>query len=168
MIVLKDINEENWEAVVMLKPESGKHLQVVYRFVDSASYSMVWASMDKNLITKAIYNDDELIGFVMYGYCNEIKGYKMFNFFIDIKHQGKGYGKMAFEVILYTIKKISTGKDIYLTFHNDNERARKMYISYGFENTGKRFRLPSYVIKDIYGNNKYDENNDEYLYILKR
>lgn len=82
---------------------------------------------------------DILIGFAMYGEIAEPKGTRVWfdRFLIDKNHQGKGYAKPVFELILNKIKSLYTNKDIYLSVYEDNEHAIKLYKSFGFVFTGK-------------------------------
>ena len=82
---------------------------------------------------------DILIGFAMYGEIAEPKGTRVWldRFLIDKNHQGKGYAKPVFELILNKIKSLYTNKDIYLSVYEDNEHAIKLYKSLGFVFTGE-------------------------------
>ncbi|MEW8955438.1 GNAT family N-acetyltransferase [Clostridium sp.] len=164
MIKLRKITKENWEQCLMLNPNKSGQVTVVNKFVDSVAYCMVWASME-NLTPKAIYDEEELIGFTMYGFCEEVSDYKIYNILIDRNHQGKGYGRNIVNHLIGELKEVPSCSNIYLTFNPENLRAKGLYESLGFENTGKKFRLPEAVRKDIYGE-EYDEKNDEYLYSL--
>lgn len=166
MITLRGINKENWVKCVMLNPNKNEQVSVVTKFVDSAAYSMVWAQMEDGLITQAIYHGEEIIGFTMYGFCEDIEQIKIFSILIDSKHQGKGYGRKVLNIILEEINKIGLVKKIYLTFNPENIKGKALYESLGFVNTGRRFRLPEEVIEEIYGEN-YKEENDEFLYCLE-
>jgi diamine N-acetyltransferase len=166
MIKLTDINKDNWVKCVMLNPDKNEPISVVTKFVDSVAYSMVWSQMEQGIITKAICNDEEIIGFTMYGYCEEIQGIKIYSILIDSKHQGKGYGRKILNLILDEISKNSSVKKVYLTFNPENLKCKVLYESIGFKNTGLRFTLPEEVIKELYGEN-YKKENDEYLYCLE-
>lgn len=164
MIKSMEITKENWEQCIMLNPNKMGKINVVNKFVDSVAYSLVWSSME-GLTARAIYDDEILVGFTMYGFCEEVSDYKIYSVLIDKNHQGKGYGRRVLEHLINHIKKIPGCNDIYLTFNPENLRAKGLYESLGFKNTGKKFRLPELVRKDIYGE-EYDDKNDEYLYSL--
>ncbi|MBU3145173.1 N-acetyltransferase [Clostridium sp. CF012] len=166
MIALRDIDKDNWVKCVMLNPDKNEQVSVVTKFVDSVAYSMVWAQMEEGIITKAICNDEEIIGFTMYGRCEEVQGIKIYSILIDSKHQRMGYGRKVLNLILDEINKMGSVKKVYLTFNPENIKGKALYESIGFENTGLRVRLPAEVIKEIYGEN-YKVENDEFLYCLK-
>ena len=68
-ISFRKIDKTNYEACVLLKvAEEQKH------FVASNAYSLVQAAYEDNLYPLAIYNDEEMIGFILYDYDDELNG----------------------------------------------------------------------------------------------
>lgn len=68
-IYFNEIDKTNYEACVLLKVAKGqKH------FVASNAYSLVQAAYEDNLYPLAIYNDEEMIGFILYDYDDELNG----------------------------------------------------------------------------------------------
>lgn len=57
---------------------------------------------------------------------------------IDKRYQGKGYGQLAFEKMLMDIEKMPYGEAKYVTlfYHTSNAKAKTLYASFGFEDTG--------------------------------
>ena len=64
--------------------------------------------------------------------------YNFFRFMIDIKHQGKGYGRQAFEKVLEYLKTQPQGAAdaISISYLPENDVARKIYVGFGFVETG--------------------------------
>ena len=97
----------------------------------------------------AIYVDDTVVGFLMYIYDttdhesfqNEVyygkKTYFIWHFMIDKSHQGKGYGRLAFEKMLADIETMPNGDAQYvdLFYHKSNVIAKELYASLGFVET---------------------------------
>ncbi|MBQ9482142.1 MAG: GNAT family N-acetyltransferase, partial [Clostridia bacterium] len=54
------------------------------------------------------------------------------SYYIDKKHQGKGYGKSAAEAAVRILKAASPEKTIKLATEKDNEKAQRLYTSLGF------------------------------------
>lgn len=54
------------------------------------------------------------------------------SFFIDKKHQGKGYGKRAAKLAVRILKAAEPNKTIKLSTEESNEKAQKLYASLGF------------------------------------
>ena len=67
--------------------------------------------------------------------------YYIWRFMIDKKYQGRGYGKEAFKQTLDLIKTFPDGKADYvvISYDRNNERGRKLYGSFGFEETFTEF-----------------------------
>lgn len=57
---------------------------------------------------------------------------------IDRAYQGRGYGRAAIGLALDFIRTFPCGKagTCYLSYEPDNDRARSLYLSMGFEETG--------------------------------
>ena len=95
-----------------------------------------------------IYDGDQPVGFLMIGYdvddywpdAPEIaKGnYNLWRLMIDKAHQNRGFGREAVQLALDFIKTFPCGKAEYcwLSYEPENEVARKLYQSFGFEETG--------------------------------
>lgn len=96
-----------------------------------------------------IYEDNKPVGFLMIGYdvddywddAPEIaKGnYNLWRLMIDKTYQGKGYGKEAVRLALDFINTFPCGAADYcwLSYEPENEIARKLYSSFGFNETGE-------------------------------
>ena len=76
-IYLKDIDENNLVKCTLLTTnKDGKHY-VFEEFVASNAFSIAQSKVQKGWIVKAIYDDDLMIGFTMYGYCYEYSFYEI-------------------------------------------------------------------------------------------
>lgn len=136
-IYLKDIEENNLlECALLTTNKEGKNY-VFEEFVASNAFSIAQSKVQKGWTVKAIYNDDLIIGFTMYGYCYEYDFYEICRFMIDHKYQGKGYGKLALIKIIEEMKKHEDCKEIYISFDPKNNIARSLYESLGFKDTGR-------------------------------
>ncbi|MBR6186242.1 MAG: GNAT family N-acetyltransferase [Clostridia bacterium] len=91
-----------------------------------------------------IYLGKKPVGFLMIGYdCPWAKGcyglpadyYYIWRLMIDKRYQGNGYGKEALGQALAFIRSFPCGKADYcwLSYEPENEVARKLYLSVGFE-----------------------------------
>ncbi|MBM7663601.1 diamine N-acetyltransferase [Solibacillus kalamii] len=98
----------------------------------------------------AIYADDTMVGFLMYIYDTldhesfeseafyGKKAYFIWHNMIDKNHQGKGFGKLAFEKMLLDIETMPNGEAEYIAlfYHKNNVIAKTLYTSFGFVDTG--------------------------------
>ena len=136
-IYLKDIDENNLlECALLTTNKEGKNY-IFEEFVASNAFSIAQSKVQKGWTVKAIYEDDLMIGFAMYGYCYEYDFYEICRFMIDHKYQGKGYGRRALVKIIEEMKENEECKDIYISFDPKNNIARSLYESLGFKDTGK-------------------------------
>jgi len=146
MIELKKITWDNWRDCQKLKVTKEQE-----NFVASNTFTMAqsFVALSNNEIppmTLAITKDDTVIGLTMVFYVTAEENedgdepcYDICRFMIDKDHQGKGYGKESFEIILNHIKTFPLGRanDIYLSYEPENTVAKNLYASFGFVETGE-------------------------------
>ncbi|MDA1879765.1 GNAT family N-acetyltransferase [Bacillus cereus group sp. BY10-2LC] len=137
-IELKVVTRENWEDTLQLQVKENQR-----KFVPTVAVSLakVYIKPDGDnveYIPFAIYNGDQMVGFVMHAVVKETTDMYWINgFIIDRKQQGKGYGKAALQESIYLIKNTYKAcKEIRLTVHKDNIPAKKLYESYDFQSLG--------------------------------
>ncbi|XID95005.1 GNAT family N-acetyltransferase [Paenibacillaceae bacterium WGS1546] len=132
MISLRSVDQSNWEDCIQLKPK-----QEQQKFIASNLYSIAEFQFLPGLIMRAIYCDEILIGFSMYGLDSDDGNYWIYRFMIDERFQGRGYGKAAMQLIIHDIESKDDRTDvIMLGYKTDNEFARKLYSQLGFEEMG--------------------------------
>lgn len=96
-----------------------------------------------------LYEGDEPVGFVMFGYDSlddpeeppVAKGnYCLWRFMIDQKHQGRGLGKQAMQVCLDYLRTRPFGpaEKVWLSYEPENAAARSLYHRFGFRENGQR------------------------------
>ncbi len=150
MIELRKITGENIEEIIALEVEE--------RQKDFLETTNLKSFADAHMLNTdgiaatpvAIYVDEVVVGFMMYIYDtldhesfeNEgfygKKSYFIWHMMIDKRYQGKGYGQLAFEKMLMDIEKMPYGEAKYVTlfYHTSNAKAKTLYASFGFEDTG--------------------------------
>ena len=108
-----------------------------------------------------IFDDDKAVGFLMIAYdygevCNDPvapeiskNNYFLWRLMIDQEEQGKGYGKKAVELALEFVKTFPHGRADYcwICYDKNNEVARKLYLSMGFQEIGEQDDDINAVIK---------------------
>ena len=95
-IKFRDIDKSNYNECISLRV--GEHQK---NYVASNMYSLVQASYEDGLYPLGIFNEDEMIGFLLYDYDEELNGWSFSRFMIDIKYQNKGFGRKALEKFIY-------------------------------------------------------------------
>lgn len=135
-INLKDIDESNWEMCISLTTnEHGQHF-IIEEFVASNAVSIAQSKVEKGWITKAVYTEDTMVGFTMYGYCYEENIFEICRLMIDHKYQGKGYGRAVLGKVIEEMKNLKDCNEIFISFDPENKIGKKLYESFGFKDTG--------------------------------
>ncbi len=145
---LEKITWDNFEAVLNLHVNK-EQKSFVATNKDSLVHACLAMTADgKQVFPFGIYKDKKPVGFIMIGYdIGEDDGtepsadwflrnsYYIWRFMIDRRHQGKGYGREAMKLALDFIRTFPAGKAEYcwLSYEPDNEAAKKLYLSFGFE-----------------------------------
>ncbi len=118
---------------------------------NSSSLVEAYLTLDagRKVLPFGIYCGKKPVGFVMIGYdwqIDEAEGddcetpgvargnYLIWRFMIDKRYQNRGYGKAAMQLALDFIRTFPCGKAEYcwLSYEPENERAKKLYASFGF------------------------------------
>ena len=160
MVHLEELNKYNvWdfiELTVKKEQESfiaGNEWSLVHAYVGNKTEGAVYPF--------GIFDDDKAVGFLMIAYdygevCNDPdapeisqKNYFLWRLMIDEEEQGKGYGKKAVKLALEFVKTFPHGKADYcwLCYDKNNEVARKLYLSMGFQEIGEQDDDINAVIK---------------------
>ena len=126
-IKFRDIEKSNYNECISLRV--GEHQK---NYVASNMYSLVQASYEDGLYPLGIFNEDEMIGFLLYDYDEELNGWSFSRFMIDIKYQNKGFGRKALEKFLEYFQSKFPNKSLYTSVEIDNDIAIKLYQKYGF------------------------------------
>lgn len=131
-VALRPVDENNYRSVIALDVGPGQE-RFVARNVNSIAESKVYPY----LIPAAVYSDDELVGFALYGRDPETGKYWIVRLMVDAAHQGKGYGRAAVLALIEEIQALPECGEIYLSLVPGNEAAEGLYQSVGFERTGE-------------------------------
>lgn len=132
MITLQALDNSNWEQCAYLKPKLEQE-----KFMASNLYSIAEVQFLQGFVVKAIYNDDVMIGFTMYGLDPDDGKYWIYRFMIDGRFQGQGHGYQAMLLVIDEIERASNRTDIImLGYKPDNELAGKLYSKSGFTEEG--------------------------------
>lgn len=130
MLHLKAITKENWIKAISLRVREDQ-----VKFVASNAVSLAQLNFLENFHAKGIYHGDEMIGFTLYGIDEDDHEYWIYRMMIDQKHQGKGYGKQAIQLVIDDIRTIKEvhHQTITLSYEPSNEHAKRVYEKMGFQ-----------------------------------
>jgi diamine N-acetyltransferase len=133
MITLKEITRDNfWDCISLeVAPEQAD-------FVTSNAVSIAQSKVQPECIPLAVYDDNLMVGFVMYCIDEDDGEYWIYRMMIDKNYQSKGYGKMVMKLLLDKIKEDSSHDKIFLGVHVESI-AINMYKNFGFEFNGQVF-----------------------------
>lgn len=145
---LKPISQENWRTAASLEVAPNQK-----GLIEENTLSLLEAAYDTKLkwTPVGLYVDNKMVGFAMIG--SEAPSDRSIwfdRFMIDHHHQRQGYGHALFRSVLTYLKEHYKQVDkIYLSVHEENEKAFPFYESFGFVHT----------------NEKDPENNEHIMYL---
>lgn len=132
MIKLKTIDKNNWELCTTLKPKQDQE-----HFIAPNVYSIAEAQFLNGFSSMAIYKEEDMIGYTLFGLDPDDNNYWIYRFMIDERYQGKGYGLNAVQLVIDEIRNRNDRSDVIILGYNPgNERARKLYLKTGFIEEG--------------------------------
>ena len=138
---IRPVTKDNWKDLIRLKVRQDQT-----HFVASNLYSIAEAQFGDDyeghwdLHPFGIYDENLPVGFLMYALNFEHPKQQAFisRLMVDEKQQGKGYGRFGMEKMLEIFRTEERIKVVGISYEPENETARKLYASLGFEETGER------------------------------
>ncbi|MCY3736631.1 MAG: GNAT family N-acetyltransferase [Gemmatimonadaceae bacterium] len=107
------------------------------RFVASNAVSIAQAHFSPEAWFRAIYAGVTPVGFLMMSVQPEEGEYYLWRFMIDARHQGKGYGRRAIELLIEQVKGQPKAKELTLSHVPGDGSPEGFYRKLGFEHTGE-------------------------------
>ena len=132
MVHFVNIDSGNWR--VPLKVSKS---QETYVANSTTILARAYAYRDSRSRAFLIYEDDTPIGMVLYHDEELLDAYIFSEMFIDEQFQGKGYGRVATELVLDNMKKDGKYSKVILCYIEGNKAAQKLYESFGFVETDR-------------------------------
>lgn len=129
MLQLKPITKDNWVDALSLRVRKDQK-----NFVAPNAVSLAQLNFLEDFQAKGIYLKEEMIGFTMYGIDEDDGEYWMYRMMIDEKHQGKGYGQQALQMVIEDVQRIKQPhhKTLTLSYEPENHMAKYVYEKAGF------------------------------------
>ena len=133
MLTFEPVTEQNFRRIVQMKlpPEQE-------RFVAPNVYSLAQAWLYPEARPFALTDGDEVVGFMMLDWDEEGRSLGIWRFMIAPEHQRKGYGRQAMLEVIRMAKESGLFDSMDLDYHPDNQAARALYASVGFEENGEQ------------------------------
>jgi diamine N-acetyltransferase len=129
-VELREITQDSLRAVLdpAVEPEQEG-------YVATNARSIAEAHFEPHAWFRAVYADDDPVGFVM-AYRDPPEAFWVWRFMIDARHQGKGYGRRALELLVEEARADGV-PEIKLSFHAGEHSPRDFYERFGFAETGE-------------------------------
>ncbi len=134
-ISINIVSVENLQAVLDLRVAPD---QISY--IESTAQCLQEAEECSFYVPVALYADDELVGFAMYGFFpDEQESGRVWldRFLIDAQHQGRGLGRIMLSALLDLLTEQFGPSNIYLSLYDDNQGALRLYEKFGFRFNGE-------------------------------
>ena len=137
---IRPVTKDNWRQLIQLQVRDDQK-----GFVSPNVYSIAEAQFGFDyeghwdLNPFGIYDNDEPVGFLMYGFNFEHPRYQAFiiRLMVDEKHQKMGYGRFGMEKMLEVFRTDERINEAGISYEPHNEVARNLYASLGFIETGE-------------------------------
>lgn len=134
-LTFQEITKENWVTCAELIVDESQR-----DFVAPNAYSLAetaYAEYRDSLYPLAVYDDDVMVGFIMYEIDDSEGDMGMCRLMIDRKHQKKGYGEAAVKKLIDVMIETYGKRPFFTSFKPENTVAMKLYKRLGFEDTGR-------------------------------
>jgi diamine N-acetyltransferase len=130
-IVLRPITKDNWEAAAGLQVREDQS-----DFVAPNAWSIAESKFYPALQPMAIYDNETMVGFLMYGVDPQDRQYWLYRFMIDHRYQGRGLGRAALARLIDLLRRTPGCTGLNVGYDPANAVAERLYLGAGFGKTG--------------------------------
>lgn len=131
-VTLRVVDEHNFQAIIDLHVAEHQTSLVAPNVK-----SLAQAFVTPKAWVRAVYAGDEPIGFVMLLDDDENRRYYLWRFMIDDRHQGRGLGTRALELVHAYVRTRPGGDRIYLSYIPADGGPEAFYRAFGYKDTGR-------------------------------
>ena len=142
-VSLRPVTKGNYEEVCDLEVSKEQE-----DYVACNMYSLVESMFNEGYVTRAIYLNEEAVGFFMWVQIS-IEKISIWRFMVDKTYQQKGIGRQSLNLALDEIKQTPDLREIEICYDPANPVAKEFYASFGFTEIGM------------------DEDGDDMLAVIK-
>jgi len=131
-VSLREITEDNLVSIMRLAVDKSQE-----QFVAHNAWSIAQGTYSELAWFRAIYADDEPVGFVMLELNPAKPEYYLWRYMIDQNQQGKGYGRQALELVIEFVRQQPSATQLLLSYVPADGSAAPFYTKLGFVETGE-------------------------------
>ena len=128
-VTLRAVTDDNFDQVVELQVADAQE-----QFVAPNERSLAQAAVTTEVMFRAIYAGDDPVGFLMLS--TKPDRFYLWRYMIDERHQVKGYGKAAMELVIEHTRQQPNVTELYLSYVPGQGSPEGFYKSLGFVDTG--------------------------------
>lgn len=130
-VTLRTVSEDNVMAIIRLNVTEEQK-----QFVAPNSVSIAQAAHTTNRWERAIYADDEPVGYVLLSENREKPRYYLWRYMIDARYQRMGFGGAAMQQVIDYVRTLPNATEMFLTYVPHESGPRDFYARFGFIDTG--------------------------------
>ena len=130
-VTLREITRETVRDIMRL--DVAEHQK---EFVAPNSVSIAQAHFQPKAWFRAVYADDDPVGFVMVYVDTEKPEYFLWRFMIAADHQGKGYGRAALEQVIEHVRTLPNATELVTSYVPGEGSPGDFYLLLGFVDNG--------------------------------
>lgn len=131
-ITLEEITEDTLSDILNLEVTEEQK-----RLIASNAVSIAQAHFCRYSWMRAVYADEEPVGFVSLYLDPDTPRYEVWRFMIDQHGQQHGYGRQALKLIIAFVKSLPEAQELYLSYRPEKGNAAPFFKKAGFEDTGE-------------------------------
>ena len=138
---LQPVIAENWRELIKLKVRDDQSHFVASNLLSIAESQFGFDDEGHwNSFPFGIYAGEVPVGFLMYASNPAHSKIQIFimRLMVDEKHQGKGYGREAMQLILDDFRKNEKVRSVAISYSPENVGAKILYAALGFIETGEK------------------------------
>jgi diamine N-acetyltransferase len=168
-IFLREVNNDNFWPVITLSVHEAQE-----KMVASNAMSIAQAYFNREIAWfRAIYADDEPVGFLMLEDRAEKQEYFLWRLMVDAKYQGMGFGRKAMKLLIEHVKTRPGAVELRTSYVPGEGSPGPFYHKLGFEETGEILEGERVVsLKLTYADGdgpkpSSEESTDQILHLMK-
>lgn len=126
-VIIRAVDGTNWRSVAALQVTEAQR-----QFVAEPSYYLALCAYGDTWHPLAVYFDETVIGFLMWGVDPADNACWLGGILIDQSQQGKGYGRAAVQAAMAQLQQAHGFQHFALSYQPANTVARQLYQNLGF------------------------------------